>query len=53
MLVLIRIHIVDVIGCDVRSTFSLGDFFYLGFTPCKTEQPLRGIKLQEKEVQKD
>ena len=23
------------------------------FTPCKTEQPLRGIELQEKEAQKD
>ena len=28
-------------------------FFELGFTPCKAEQPLRGIKLQEKEAQKD
>ena len=28
-------------------------FFYLGFTPCKAEQPLRGTKLQEKEAQKD
>ena len=32
------------------------DFFYyyyqLGFTPCKAEQPLRGMELQEKETQK-
>ena len=28
-------------------------FFLLGFTPCKTEQPLRGVELQEKEVQRD
>ena len=28
-------------------------FFKLGFTPCKTEQPLQGMELQEKEVQKD
>ena len=27
-------------------------FFKLGFTPCKAEQPLRGIELQEKEAQK-
>ena len=27
-------------------------FFKLEFTPCKTEQPLRGMELQEKEVQK-
>ena len=27
--------------------------FYLGFTPCKTEEPLRGKELQEKEAQKD
>ena len=28
-------------------------FFKLGFTPCKAEQPLRGMELQEKEAQKD
>ena len=28
-------------------------FFKLGFTPCKAEQPLQGIELQEKEAQKD
>ena len=27
-------------------------FFYLGFTPCKAEHPLRGIKLQEKKGKK-
>ena len=25
----------------------------LGFTPCKAEQPLQGIELQEKEAQKE
>ena len=24
----------------------------MGFTPCKAEQPLRGMELQEKEAQK-
>ena len=28
-------------------------FFQLGFTPCKSKQLLRGMELQEKEVQKD
>ena len=28
-------------------------FFSLGFTPCKAEQPLRGMKLQEKKHKKD
>ena len=28
------------------------DFFFLGFIPCKAEQPLRGMELQEKETQK-
>ena len=28
-------------------------FFLLGFTPCKTEQPLQGMELQEKETQKN
>ena len=27
--------------------------FKLGFTPCKAEQPLQGMGLQEKEAQKD
>ena len=27
--------------------------FQLGFTPCKAEQPLLSMKLQEKEAQKD
>ena len=30
-----------------------GLFFKVGFTPCKTERPLQGIRLQEKEAQKD
>ena len=34
---------------DERFSF----FHYLGFTPCKAEQPLRGMELQEKEAQKD
>ena len=28
-------------------------FFLMGFTPCKTEQPLPGMEFQEKEAQKD
>ena len=28
-------------------------FLLLEFTPCKDEQPLQGIQLQEKEAQKD
>ena len=28
-------------------------FFKLGFSPCKAEQPLQGMELQEKEAQKD
>ena len=35
---------------------SLINFFFiflLGFTPCKAEQPLQGMELQEKETQKD
>ena len=28
------------------------DFFQLGFTPCKAEQPLQGRELKEKEAQK-
>ena len=32
---------------------SFPTFFKLGFSPCNAEQPLQGIKLQEKETQKD
>ena len=28
-------------------------FLKLGFTPCKAEQPLRGMDLQEKEATKN
>ena len=28
-------------------------FFQLGLTPCKADQPLQGMELQEKEAQKD
>ena len=28
-------------------------FLKLGFSPCKTDQPLQGIELQGKEAQKD
>ena len=28
-------------------------FLKLGFTPCKAEQPLQGMELQEKETLKD
>ena len=28
-------------------------FYYMGFTPCKTEKPLQGMELQEKGTQKD
>ena len=27
--------------------------YILGYTPCKSEQPLQGVELQEKEAQKD
>ena len=32
---------------------SFHDWDALGFIPCKAEQPLRGMELQEKEAQKD
>ena len=28
-------------------------FFQMGFIPCKAEQPLQGMELQEKEEEKD
>ena len=32
---------------------AMSDFFQLGFTPCRAEQPLQGMELQEEEMQKD
>ena len=42
----------------VHSLYNKGFSFFiyflkLEFTPCKAEQPLRGMELQEKEAQKD
>ena len=28
-------------------------FFEFGFRPCRAQQPLKGMQLQEKEAQKD
>ena len=36
-----------------REKFILVFFLQLGFTPCKAEQPLQGMELQEKEAQKE
>ena len=33
--------------------FDIYSFFKFGFTPCKAEQPLQGLQLQEKEEEKD
>ena len=39
-----------ILACDALWK---GDFFKkLGFTPCKTEQPLRAMELQEKRITK-
>ena len=35
--------------CEIETFFKKKK---LGFTPCKAEQPLRGMELQEKEAQK-
>ena len=40
-------------GKIVVASWDFFFFFWLGFTPHKAEQPLRGMKLQEKEAQKD
>ena len=38
---------------DILCIHVLLDFFGLGFTTCKAEQPLTGMELQDKEAQKD
>ena len=35
------------------ATFCPFYYYCLGFTPCKAEQPLRGMELQEKEEEND
>ena len=37
----------------MASTAQIHFFKKLGFTPCKAEQPLQGMELQEKESEKD
>ena len=41
------------LGCFRMFKKELNFFFQLGFTPCKAEEPLQGMELQEKETQKD
>ena len=43
----------DVRMTPMASLWCLYCFSYLGFTSCKAEQSLRGIELEEKEVEKD
>ena len=38
---------------ELFPVLSMYDFFKFGFTPCKAEQPVQRMELQEKETQKD
>ena len=41
------------VPCEDVSELKTNNFFFkFGFTPCKAEQPLQGMELQEKETQK-
>ena len=44
------VHLIDVLFTLCKNVFFI---FLLGFTPCKAEQPLRGMELQEKNHKKD
>ena len=39
--------------CTLKKNHPVKVFLKLGFIPCKTEQPVQGMQLQEKEAQKD
>ena len=41
------------VALDISKAFDRFFFFKFGFTPCKAEQPLQCLELQEKETQKD
>ena len=45
-----KVMFADKSGFNYLDCFFL---YYLGFTPCKAEQPLQSMELQEKETQKD
>ena len=46
--------VAHVIGSNQKSYMCFSRIFLkLGFTPCKAEQPLWGMELQEKEAEKD
>ena len=38
---------------NLTSIYDESNFLKLSFTPCKTEQPLRLMQLQEKEIKDD
>ena len=40
-------------GSEDKHVWARKAFFKLGFTLCKTEEPLQGMELQEKEEDKD
>ena len=50
-----NLHLIILEGVLINGNGANGLHFFLklGFTPCKAEQPLRGMVLQEKEAQKD
>ena len=39
--------------CGMLTLFIMNAFFKVGSTPHKAKQPLKGMRLKEKEVQKD
>ena len=48
-------HTLKILQCmsHRNQPFFILFFFNLGFTPCKAEQPLQGMELQEKGAQKN
>ena len=47
--IVVRFHFI----VNINSLIYIVAFFKLGFSTCKAEEPLQGMELQEKKVQKD
>ena len=48
-----KIYLIEFLTFSKLLCFMTNHFLKLSFTPCKTEQPLRWMKLQDKEIKDD
>ena len=55
LLIIWKLNLLNIKFADAKKfiDYTLQHIFKSGFTPCKAEEPLRSMKLQKKEEEKD